>query len=616
MRLKSMRVVNYKGFADSGTIAIGKHWTVIVGRNNSGKTSLLECLAYPQFSNKPHRHIDLDPTIQGDQTSQLEVSIEVETVELKRAVLNQSGPMYTPVHPGGPTPEWLQQQFLGVPAHTFSVTRAPGGQWQAGYPSHRLFERDPTQSPQVALAVVPSEGGRNWRIQEGLHRGDADNVGHFAGSALLSNTYVFQPERRVRAVSGVEHELSLRPDASNLPSALHYLYNTNWHLFQDLLSLVQRVLPEVKMVDAPPESGGAHIRIWNSGFNERRSDLAVGLEECGTGVGQVLAILFVIVTATTDKIIVIDEPNSYLHPGASRALMHILQAQRRHQFIVSTHSPEVISALEPDRLVVVRWADGKSHAESHAGVELTGIRSAFQEVGVRLADVFGYDRVVWVEGPTEEKCFPMLLESEGGALLEGIAFVAVADTGSLEGRNAEAVWRVYNKLSQRSAFVPGTVSIGLDREGKDEPMRAKLIERSAGLIRFLPRRAYENYLLHPSAIAAVMQEEDPTRPVSAEHVAAWLVEHRLDAKYYSGPGVRVPAAEAEKENWQQVVDAPKLLQDLIGHFSDQTQDFKGNKVRYSYALTVWLLKHDRDHLHEVVQYAKSLLVPVAGTNDQ
>ena len=84
-----------------------------------------------------------------------------------------------------------------------------------------------------------------------------------------------------------------------------------------------------------------------------RDDLPHSLSECGTGVGQVLAILYVVMRSTGD-VICIDEPNSFLHPGAAKALVEILNEQQEHQYIIGTHSPEVIVASRPERLFMLR----------------------------------------------------------------------------------------------------------------------------------------------------------------------------------------------------------------------------------------------------------------------
>jgi hypothetical protein len=189
------------------------------------------------------------------------------------------------------------------------------------------------------------------------------------------------------------------------------------------------------------------LKIWNSDPINERPDLAVPLSQCGTGIGQVLAILYVVINSDGPHTIIIDEPQSFLHPGAVRKLMEILKEFRQHQFVISTHSPTVISATDPDTIALVRLEKGESRVELVDSIEARGLQVSLAEVGTRLSDVFGADSVLWVEGETEEICFPKILESCGKAQLMGTAILGVIHTGDFERRDPEIVLRIYERLS-------------------------------------------------------------------------------------------------------------------------------------------------------------------------
>ena len=133
-----------------------------------------------------------------------------------------------------------------------------------------------------------------------------------------------------------------------------------------------------------------------------RDDLATRLKDCGTGIGQVLAILYVAMTRI-GNLIVIDEPNSFLHPGASRKLIEILKLYEKNQYVISTHSADLISAIQPEIIHRVHWEGehGESRVEKVDLANLDEMSGILDDLGVRLSDVFGADQVVWVEGQTE-----------------------------------------------------------------------------------------------------------------------------------------------------------------------------------------------------------------------
>src|SRR6059058_1643718 len=98
-----------------------------------------------------------------------------------------------------------------------------------------------------------------------------------------------------------------------------------------------------KAVDLIDDNNGVRSR-QNCGQNRNH------LSDSGTGVAQVIAILAAVLTRTY-AVIVIDEINSFLHPAAAKALIRILKTEHGdHQYIISTHSAEVISASQPNSL--------------------------------------------------------------------------------------------------------------------------------------------------------------------------------------------------------------------------------------------------------------------------
>ncbi|MCC0179139.1 ATP-binding protein [Waterburya agarophytonicola K14] len=99
------------------------------------------------------------------------------------------------------------------------------------------------------------------------------------------------------------------------------------------------------------------LRIWSIDPETDRDDLAFPLEACGTGVSQVLAILYVVITSKEPRTIIIDEPQSFLHPGAARKLIEILQDFPQHQYFISTHSPSIISAANPSTITLLKYQD-------------------------------------------------------------------------------------------------------------------------------------------------------------------------------------------------------------------------------------------------------------------
>ena len=264
-------------------------------------------------------------------------------------------------------------------------------------------------------------------------QGGADQVCGILGSAVNNSLYVFRAERLNVGSSPIEENQPLQPNATNLASCLLQLQASHWR-FYTFVKLVNNVFPSVLSVSVQPiGSNQAEIYLWNARPDTWRDDLKIKLIDSGTGVGQVLAILYVVLESSSPKTIIIDEPNSFLHPAASKKLLDILQ-RYDHQYIISTNAPEIISGTKPDTFYLVRWDSTRSKLESIASASVSEIKTALSEIGVRLSDLFGADQIVWVEGQTEERCVPLLIAAAGLQLPPGVVVVPVLHTGDFEGK--------------------------------------------------------------------------------------------------------------------------------------------------------------------------------------
>lgn len=394
------------------------------------------------------------------------------------------------------------------------------------------------------------------------------------------------------AVSAFGSGEDLRSDASNLPEVLHVLQSNNPARFRRYNGLVKRVFPQVEWVSIRPVADrNVEILVWSVDPESERADLAFSLSESGTGISQVLAMLYVLVTAERPRTILIDEPNSFLHPGAVRALVEILRENPQHQYILSTHSPELIAASNPSTIHILRRSQGVTLVESVDTQEARNFRTLLMEVGSRPSDVFGAENVLWVEGPTEQLCFPLIARHFLRRPMAGVSIVGVLHTGDFDAkRDTRSVFRIYERLTQGSALLPPAVAFIFDREIRPDKDRQDLERQSKGKVHFLSRRTYENYLLHAGAIAAVMNEHPPftEAPTDAGKVQAWLDAHVRKPEFYG---------KAKSQDFPQDIDAPKLLDDLFLEFSENRLTY--NKVEHSLALTEWLLEHAPEELKEI-----------------
>lgn len=405
------------------------------------------------------------------------------------------------------------------------------------------------------------------------------------------------------------YALRLQPNASNLPNVLHTLSSERGDVFHELVDHIREVFPTVGnlSVRTKPDVNHLEVRVWPTEAMER-VELSFPLNSSGTGVSQVIALLAAIMTIDR-AVIIIDEINSFLHPAAVKALLRILQTRyANHQYIISTHAPEVIGFSNPSTIHLIKRAGYESSVERLNLDEVGKFREVAEHLGVSMADVFAAERVVWVEGPTEELCFPYLYQQMVGPLPRGTIITSVAATGDFNSnkRDPAIVYEVYRRLSSAAATLVVSVVFSFDTEKLTDDDKTKMTRDSGGLLHFLPRRHLECYLIDPAAIAAFIISKDPT---NAERVTPEAVEGALKEQAGERPFL-IPEWKDDlaDADWLARVDAANLIARVCGILSEHRAPF--SKKNDSLFLLKHILEQTPEQLAPLRDYVQSLVAAV------
>ena len=77
MRIEQIQITNYKGFIDTGVVPIGSHITILIGKNNTGKTAFIEAIISSRLGPKPHLTGVADEIINPHGIVRLDISLSV-----------------------------------------------------------------------------------------------------------------------------------------------------------------------------------------------------------------------------------------------------------------------------------------------------------------------------------------------------------------------------------------------------------------------------------------------------------------------------------------------------------------------------------------------------------
>ncbi|BAZ28149.1 SMC domain protein [Cylindrospermum sp. NIES-4074] len=653
MFIKTLQVFNYKSYSDSGEMEFAPGINIIVGRNNAGKTSLLEVLTL-DFEDHPHKSIKTLPNKSStiEQKSKIKITLHIGKGEWRDFIQYISTDIGIPIP--GITKEFteclnslaaqnssedeedkskknirinfVKEQFtkfkisldkdnkeinLFLYANKImddiSLTKLLNFEtyevWKNPEDLELLQIEYNTQHQDFYILETESEGYFGYIKKENSKF--ENSIGYKIFDIYLSRIYRFKAERLNIGVCKFENNNGLKTDASNLAEVICILQGKNPGMFAQFNELVSRILPEIKWISVVPrDNSDVEIIVWTIEPKFNRDDLSLPLSLCGSGVSQVLAIVYILVSSEEARTIIIDEPQSFLHPGAARKLIETIKQFPQHQYFIATHSPDIITTADPSNIIKLQYQDCETTASVVNSKEIESQQDILDELGVRLSDVFGADNILWVEGETEEKCFPLILKKVLDKQLRGTKILGVKNTGDFQGTRAKIIFDIYQKLSGGTGLFPPAIGFLFDSENRTEEEKDNLRgwEKSGKPVEFLSRCMYENYLLDSEAIAAVFNAENQSLQESLQeplsiHITSLEVEEWLEKKKRE-KGI-------SEEEWLYTIHASNILEQLFSNFSNRK--FKFRKPKHSEQLTKWLVEYKPDFLLGLAEEVAKML---------
>jgi len=319
-------------------------------------------------------------------------------------------------------------------------------------------------------------------------------LGDLAKMSATNVVYVAPRHIDLRPGQHVYSETTLRPDGQNLANVLRYIREADPRKqWAELMAFMRQAFPDIEDLTVPtvPDQSTAQGEpmVYYRGLEN-----GVPLRLSGTGVQQLLALSAALICARGSRLVLIDEPQAYLHPHAERALVRLMSDKSQHQYIVATHSSALLSAspLSSTRLLTL----------TDTGTELVDVGAAddlLSELGFTAADLWLPEAILWVEGPSDAAALQALMACELDQRSLGIAVRPMPAGASqfvgTSSRRAEAAYRFCEAAVAAVAPLSVPVSFLFDRDAKTDAIISRLAEVSGGRAHFLPVRELENLFL-------------------------------------------------------------------------------------------------------------------------
>lgn len=202
--------------------------------------------------------------------------------------------------------------------------------------------------------------------------------------------------------------------------------------------------------------------------------------------------------AQGSTMLLVDEPETYLHPNLQRQILHLLRDSQSDVFI-ATHSSEIVAEAEPNEIIVI----DRSRKSARRAADLRGVQGALTHIGsarnVVMTQLARTSNALLVEGDD----FAILRSVARTLKLPGLASGTSIAPMPLDGFPTTERLRSICEGIHESLGADVFVAACFDRDHRcDEEVESlqKSFAKYADLVFILGRHELENYLLSPQVV--------------------------------------------------------------------------------------------------------------------
>ena len=343
MYIENIKIKNFRNFK-SYTISFDKNLTVLVANNSAGKTALLDVVSiafgsyigiFPLGTNKGFKFTDATIIQNGDEplypiSLEADVSIENQLFSIKRELTKKGSS--TTVKDTKDLQNYAKENHI------------------------KLVEKNSVDLPVVAYYGT----GRLWKqIKKTttLKESYARSFGYH--DCLNPNSNYKEFEEWFLEQSRIEYDEIIKKVQSGQNILDVDLKNRNTNILQNVRESINKALHHI---------GWKNFRFDGKELVlENKDSVSLSLDTLSDGVKSMFALVadiayrctklnphFKAASEQTQGIVLIDEIDMHLHPSWQQRVMKDLQnIFPKIQFIVTTHSPQVLSSVSNENIRII-----------------------------------------------------------------------------------------------------------------------------------------------------------------------------------------------------------------------------------------------------------------------
>ena len=181
---------------------------------------------------------------------------------------------------------------------------------------------------------------------------------------FLTRMRVYKPDPiALTAPQNPASDAQLQPDGANIATTLAALEADS--VARDAVNgLLATAVPDMR--DVRPKQVGTKVSLEFTQGRAPGRTLALAAHEVSDGTLRLLALLVAVYQPMRASVLVLEEPEATVHPGAMGILFDAFDhAAQTAQTIVTTHSPDLLEQkqIQDQHLKLVRWRDGATSVD-------------------------------------------------------------------------------------------------------------------------------------------------------------------------------------------------------------------------------------------------------------
>ena len=519
MKIQSVEIKNYKSIRHL-VIEQVENACIFVGKNNTGKTAILNAIRAVLGDKKisPGQFFD------SSKNMEVKMTLEVSQEDLKQLFERGVVSKYKNYE------DWFQEFCERIPDYqenmlTFTYTVNPEGREKYRDSVHK-------NNPYIPLVLPKMYYINHNRYMKEFHQALLSNLGGTEFAALKDNRCMFDKSRPCnqcfQCMGVIEKKQAAQMNLFETAKLMEYkMFQLNLESFSEKVNWYfrqngakgQKILYQAKY---NPESV---FQIESVLHNEDR-DTITNINSMGAGSRSIylLSMLeaYVEESSCLPCIIMIEDPEAYLHPQMQKTASEILyRLAKKNQVVFSTLSPNMIFNFSSKQIKQVVLDEEYSTKVT----ENTDIDQILDDLGYTANDLMNVSFVFIVEGKQDSNRLPLLLEKYYSEIYDDegkLQRISIIATNSCTNIKTYANLKYINKLYLKDQFLMIRDSDGKNpkhlvkqlcnyykaRDREDVDKLPRVTERNVLVLKYY---SFENYFLDPKVMAeigVVKSEED------------------------------------------------------------------------------------------------------------